>query len=269
MRRKTFTFNTEIILGMVFLGFMALIAVVSLFYTPFDPNAMELTNKLAAPSLTHLLGTDQFGRDILSRIMVGARLVFLVGISSVILPLIMGGILGILSGYYGGIVDTIIMKIIEAKMALPGTLLALVLISVFSPSVWIIIVALSIMNIPRFTRVVRSGVLQYKHAEFVDAARATGLTNTRIMFVHILPNIASSIYVTCALSFSSAILSEAGLSYLGLGLQPPLASWGKMLGEAQTYMLQAPHLAIIPGIMITLVVLAGNLLADGLRRQLP
>ena len=264
-----FTWNKQLIIGLSLLGFIGLMAFISLFYTPYDPTAMALTNKLAAPSATNWLGTDQFGRDVLSRIMSGSQLVFLVGCLSVVLPLLIGGLLGIFAGYYGGAVDAFIMKIIEAKMAFPGTLLALMLIAVFSPGVWTIILALSIMNIPRFTRVLRGGVMQYKNAEFVDAAHALGLKHSRIMFVHILPNIASSIFVTCALSFSTAILSEAGLSYLGLGLQPPLASWGKMLGEAQTYMLQAPLLAIIPGLLITLIVLAGNLIADGLRKALP
>lgn len=258
--------NKQLIVGLSILFIILLMAVVSLFYTPYDPDVMDLTNKLMTPSSEHLLGTDQFGRDVLSRIMVGSRLIFVVGGLSVVLPLVVGGIIGLLAGYYGSWVDTLMMKVIEVKMAFPGTLLALMLISIFSPSIWVLIVALGFMNLPRFARVIRGGVLQYKHREFVEAARAVGLPEWRILLIHILPLISSSIYVTCALSFSSAILAEAGLSYLGLGLQPPLASWGKMLNEAQNFMFQAPLLAIIPGLMITLVVLAGNLIADGLRR---
>lgn len=260
--------NSELIIGLILIGFVLIMALVSFFYTPYDPNAMDIVIKLEPPSASHLLGTDQFGRDVLSRIMVGSRLVLVVGISTVLISLLIGGGLGILAGYYGGIVDTLIMKLIEIKMAFPGTLLALMLIAILQPSISIIILALSIMNIPRFTRVIRSGYLQYKNATFVEAARALGLSHARIMLVHILPNISSSIYVTMALSFSSAILAEAGLSYLGLGLQPPLASWGKMLNEAQPYMVQSPLLAIIPGIMITLIVLGFNLLSDGLRKRL-
>lgn len=260
--------NFELIVGLILISLVAAMALISFFYTPYDPNAMDITNKLQPPSLTHLFGTDQFGRDVLSRIMIGSQLVLLVGVGVVTLSLVIGGCLGILAGYYGGVVDGLIMKLIEIKMAFPGTLLALMLIAIASPSVGIIILALSIMNIPRFTRVVRSGYLQYKNATFVEAAKVLGLPTSRIMLVHILPNISSSIYVTAALSFSSAILSEAGLSYLGLGLQPPLASWGKMLNEAQPYMIQAPLLAIIPGIMITIIVLGFNLLSDGLRRNL-
>lgn len=260
--------NFELVVGLILISFIVLLALISFFYTPYDPNVMDIAHKLQPPSLSHLLGTDQFGRDVLSRIMVGSKLVLLVGISVVAIALVIGGGLGILAGYYGGMVDSAIMKLIEIKMAFPGTLLALMLIAIASPSVAIIILALSIMNIPRFTRVVRSGYLQYKNATFVEAAKVLGLSNTRIMLVHILPNISSSIYVTAALSFSSAILAEAGLSYLGLGLQPPLASWGKMLNEAQPYMIQAPLLAIIPGIMITMIVLGFNLLADGLRKNL-
>lgn len=259
--------NSELLIGLILIGLVITMALISLFYTPYDPNAMDIVSKLQPPSLDHLLGTDQFGRDVLSRIMVGSRLVLVVGIGTVMISLLLGGGLGILAGYYGGVVDSLIMKLIEIKMAFPGTLLALMLIAILRPSVSIIVLALSIMNIPRFTRVVRSGYLQYKNATFVEAAKVLGLSNTRIMLVHILPNISSSIYVTMALSFSSAILSEAGLSYLGLGLQPPLASWGKMLNEAQPYMIQAPLLAIVPGIMITIIVLGFNLLSDGLRKK--
>lgn len=266
--QKTNQNNIELYIGLTLIGLIGLMAIISLFYTPFDPNKMDIANKLQSPSTTHLLGTDQFGRDVLSRIMVGSRLIFLVGFCTVGLSLLIGGTLGALAGYYGGLLDDLLMKIIEAKMAFPGVLLALMLISIFSPSVWIIILALGIMNIPRFTRVVRSGYIQYKDAEFVQAAHLIGLSDLRIMLVHILPNISSSILVTCALSFGTAILSEAGLSYLGLGLQPPYASWGKMLNEAQAFMLQSPLTAIIPGIMITLVVLGFNLIADGLRKKI-
>ncbi|MEF9960283.1 MAG: ABC transporter permease [Niameybacter sp.] len=258
--------NLELVVGLSLIGLIVFMALLSFFYTPYDPNAMEITAKLQAPSLTHLLGTDQFGRDVLSRIMAGSRLVLVIGLCTVTLALVLGGLLGILAGYFGGWVDRFIMKFIEVKMAFPGTLLALMLISLWGSNVVMIILALSLMNVPRFTRVVRSGYLQYRSTTFVEAGVAIGLPNWRIMFVHILPNLSSNIYITAALSFASAILSEAGLSYLGLGLQPPLASWGKMLGEAQPYMLQAPYLAIIPGVMITLAVLGFNLLADGLRK---
>lgn len=265
MNRKL---NPDLIIGLTLIGFVSLIALISFFYTPYDPNAMDIANKLSPPSMLHLLGTDQFGRDVLSRIMVGSQLVLLLGFSTVLTSLLVGGLLGILAGFYGGLVDAFIMKLIEIKMSFPGTLLALMLIAIWGPSVGMIVLALSIMNIPRFTRVIRSGCLQYKNATFVEAAKVLGLSHIRIMLVHILPNISSSIYVTGALSFSSAVLSEAGLSYLGLGLQPPLASWGKMLNEAQPYMLQSPLAAIIPGIMITLIVLGFNLVADGLRKNM-
>lgn len=268
MSYHKYKWNSELIIGFTIITLLLIIACVSLFYTPYDPDAMDIVNKLQAPSLLHLLGTDQFGRDILSRMMVGTQMVFIIGFATVIISLLVGGALGILAGYYGGWVDTCIMKFIEAKMAFPGTLLALMLISIFTPTLGVLITALSIMNIPRFTRVIRSGYLQYKHAEFIDAARALGLTDMRIILVHILPNVSSNILVTATLSFSTAILAEAGLSYLGLGLQPPLSSWGIMLGEAQTYMLQSPLLAIIPGVMLTLVVIAFNLISDGLGKQL-
>lgn len=263
---KTIKWNIELIIGLILVGLVCIMGIISCFYTPFDPNSMDMLSKLQPPSPTHLLGTDHFGRDVLSRIMVGSWLVLIIGICTVIFSLLFGSLLGILAGYFGGFIDTFIMKIIEVKMAFPGTLLALMLISLWGSNMFMIILALSIMNIPRFTRIIRSGYLQYKTATFVEAATAIGLPPACIMFKHILPNLTSSIYVTAALSFASATLSEAGLSYLGLGLSPPLASWGKMLGEAQAYMMQAPYLAIIPGCMITLVVLGFNLLADGLRK---
>ncbi|MEG0502615.1 MAG: ABC transporter permease, partial [Cellulosilyticaceae bacterium] len=267
MKKRNFN-HIELYIGAVIIGLIALMAIISLFYTPYDPNKMDLVNKFQTPSALHLLGTDQFGRDVLSRIMVGSKLIFLVGVSSVGIALIIGTTLGALGGYYGGLLDDLLMKVIEANLAFPGVLLALMLISIFSPSIWIIILALSIMNTPRFTRVVRSGYIQYKHAEFVEAARVTGISDLRIILVHILPNISSSILVTSALSFGTSILSEAGLSYLGLGLQPPHASWGKMLNESQGFMLQSPLTAIIPGVLITLIVLGFNLIADGLRKKL-
>lgn len=252
------------LLGICIISFLFFIGIVSIFYTPFDPNEMDISNKLSSPSFVHLLGTDQFGRDVLSRIMVGAKLLFIIGIPSVSIALLTGLILGSISGYFGGILDDTIMKLIEAKMAFPGVLLALMLICVFSSTLPVMIAALSLMSIPKFTRVIRSGYIQYRSAEFVEAAKALGAGHIRIMFLHILPNIMPSIWVTCSLSFATTILAEAGLSYLGLGVSPPHASWGKMLGEAQMYMFQSPLTALIPGIMLTLVVLGFNLLADSL-----
>ena len=265
---KKYKWNIDLIVGTVIIGCLFFIMLVSFFYTPYDPESMDLVNKLSGPSKGHLLGTDQFGRDVLSRIMVGSQTVFMIGFGTVTLSFIGGSVLGILSGYYGGFIDACIMKLIESQMAFPGMLLALMLISIFKPSLWVIILALSLMNTPRFTRIVRGGYLQFKSAEFVLAAQVAGLPTHRIMLKHIFPNISTSILVTATLSFATAILSEAGLSYLGLGLQPPLASWGKMLGEAQTFMLHSPLLAIIPGVMITLTVIGFNLLAEGIRKQL-
>jgi peptide/nickel transport system permease protein len=265
---KRFKWNPLLIAGVLLVGAISIIALVSLFYTPYDPNKMDMANKLSAPSLTHLFGTDQFGRDVLSRIMVGANLVFIIGIGSVMISLLIGILLGALSGFYGKALDAIIMKFVEVQMAFPGVLLALMLISIFTSHLGILIVAIALMNTPRFTRIVRSGFLQYKNAMFVEAARAIGLTPLRIMVVHILPNLLPDLFITAALSFATAILSEAGLSYLGLGVNPPFASWGKMLNEAQLYMIQAPLLALLPGSFITLVVLGFNFIADGLRKLL-
>ncbi|MEY8353874.1 ABC transporter permease [Lachnospiraceae bacterium 54-53] len=212
-----------------------------------------------------LCGTDNFGRDIFSRILKGSQVVFFVGAFAVALGLTAGFLLGAVAGYFGGAADEIIMRLMDAKMAFPGVILALVLIAIFGTGLINTALALGIMSIPRFCRITRAGFMQIKEMDYIKAARARGVSPFRLIFRHILPNITSSLVVTATLGFSGAVLSEAGLSYLGLGIQPPDTSWGKMLYEAQSFLLTQPWYAFIPGIMITLMVLGFNLLGDGLR----
>ncbi|HEY8462953.1 MAG TPA: ABC transporter permease [Bacillota bacterium] len=257
--------NPSFLIGSILIGILLMMMVISFFYTPADPNAMNIQARFALPGAGHILGTDNFGRDILSRIMKGSQIAFSVGFLTLVIGLVAGTLIGSIAGYYGGIVDEVLMKIIDIKMAFPGVLLALMLIAAFGTGINNTLLALGLMAIPRFARVIRSGYLQYKEMDFVKAARARGAGNLRIMYIHILPNLLSPLIVTSSLSFASAVLAEAGLSYLGLGVQPPDPSWGKMLNEAQAYIAEAPWYAVIPGILITMMVLGFNLIGDGLR----
>lgn len=246
-------------------GLMVLIMVVGFFYMPYDPDVMDTEHELQFFSAAHPLGTDQFGRDILSRIMEGTRVSFLVGALTVVFGLLVGGAVGAVAGYYGGKIDEVIMKLIDTQMAFPGVLLALMLIAVFGNSLQNLIFALGIMSIPRFARITRSGFIKYRDAEFIKAARSRGAGDGRIIFLHILPNIVPELIVTSSLGFAGAVMSEAGLSYLGLGIKPPTPSFGRMLSEAQAEILQAGWYVLVPAAAITLLVMGFNLIGDALQ----
>ncbi len=251
--------------GACMVGLMLLVMAVGFFWMPYDPEAMELDNKLSFFSSAHLLGTDQFGRDILSRMMEGARYSFLIGAAAVATGLLLGGVIGTVAGYYGGKLDELVMKLIDVQMAFPGVLLALMLIVVFGVGLGNMALALGIMSVPRFARITRSGFIKYREAEFIKAARVRGAGDGRIIFRHILPHVAPDIIVTCSLGFAGAVMSEAGLSYLGLGIQPPTPSFGKMLSEAQACILQAGWYVLVPAAAITLLTMGFNLMGDGLQ----
>ena len=257
--------NKNFIVGAAMVGLMVLVMVVGFFYMPYDPDAMDTENQLQFFSTTHPLGTDQFGRDILSRIMEGTRVSFLVGALTVVFGLLVGGFIGSVAGYYGGKLDDVIMKLIDTQMAFPGVLLALMLIAVFGNSIQNLIFALGIMSIPRFARITRSGFIKYRDAEFIKAARSRGAGDGRIIFRHILPNIVPELIVTSSLGFAGAVMSEAGLSYLGLGIKPPTPSFGRMLSEAQGEILQAWWYVLVPAVAITLLVMGFNLIGDALQ----
>lgn len=257
--------NKNFILGSCMVGLMVLIMVVGFFYMPYDPDVMDTEHELQFFSAAHPLGTDQFGRDILSRIMEGTRVSFLVGALTVVFGLVVGGAVGAVAGYYGGKIDEVIMKLIDTQMAFPGVLLALMLIAVFGNSLQNLIFALGIMSIPRFARITRSGFIKYRDAEFIKAARSRGAVDGRIIFLHILPNIVPELIVTSSLGFAGAVMSEAGLSYLGLGIKPPTPSFGRMLSEAQAEILQAGWYVLVPAAAITLLVMGFNLIGDALQ----
>lgn len=265
MNWKQLTKSKPLLIGSSLIALLLLMMLISLFYTPYGPNDMNSGMRLSHPQLSHLFGTDNFGRDIFSRIMKGSQTAFLIGLSSVLIGLSLGVLIGAISGYFGGWLDEVIMRLMDAMLAFPGILLAIMLVSVFGPGLNNTIMALGIMSIPSFSRIARSGFMQYKEFDFVKATIAKGAGPLRVIWYHILPNIASSLIVATSLRFSGSILAEAGLSYLGLGVQPPDPSWGRMLNEAQPFMINAPWYVLITGVIITIMVLGFNLLGDGLR----
>lgn len=261
---KKYFKNKTFLIGFIFFAFIFAVMIFGFFALPYDPNKVNVSQKLSGFSKAHLLGTDNFGRDVLSRIMVASRISILLGVVVMICGFLAGLVLGSVSGFYGGKIDLIIMKLLNTQMSFPGILLALMLVAVFDNNIKITFLALFLMSIPRFTRITRSGFIKYKNSLFVKAAKAKGASDFRIMYFHILPNILSEIFVTGTTSFSMAILSESGLSYLGLGIQPPNASFGRMLNDAQNYILTNPKGVIIPLIFLSVLVLGINLIGDGI-----
>ena len=244
--------------------FMMLMILIGAFWTPYDPNAMNAAEKMAGPSLRHLLGTDNFGRDIFSRVVQGAGATLLIALCSVSIGLLAGLLIGGLTGYYGGWVDEVLMRLNDSITAFPSLLLALVLIAIFHTGKYNIILALGIIFIPSFARIVRMEVAQQKALDYVKNARLMGVKNMRILFVHIMPNILPVLLSTVAIGFNNAVLAEASMSYLGLGVQPPDPSLGRMLNEAQAYLSRAPWYAFSVGLAIILLVMGFGLLSEGL-----
>lgn len=265
---KKLSKNKAAMIGGSVILLLIIIAIVGPYLTSQDPSATDVVNKLAPPSADHWFGTDHHCRDIFTRIIHGMSLTFYVGFASVALGATIGIIIGIVSGYYGGIIDTVIMRLMDILLAFPGILLALAIVSVLGGSLENVILAVAISSVPVFARIVRGSTLEMKKLEFIDAVRALGATDFRIISKHILPNISSPIIVQATLSIATAILSASGLSFLGLGAQPPTPEWGAMLSDGRNYLYKAPHVALYPGLMIVVVVLAFNILGDGLRDAL-
>ena len=245
-------------------GFMLLVILLGLLWTPYDPNAMNGAEKMASPTLRHLLGTDNFGRDILSRVIQGTGATFLIALGSVAIGLTAGLVIGGLTDWYGGWVDELLMRLNDSITAFPSLLLALVLIALFDTGKYNIILALGVLFIPTFARIVRMEVARQKALDYVKNAKLMGVKSMRILFVHIMPNTLPVLLSTVAISFNNAVLAEASMSYLGLGVQPPDPSLGRMLNEAQAYLLRAPWYAVSTGLAIILLVLGFGLLSEGL-----
>lgn len=252
-------------IGLILILGLVLLAVAGPYLLPYEPNKIDLRLRFAPPSLTHPLGADDFGRDILSRIMVGARVSLMVGVIAVTIAGTVGSFLGMVAGYSGRVVDEIIMRSMDVLFAFPAILLAIAILAALGKGVANAMIAIGIVYIPIFARIARGAVISIRKQEFVEAARAIGATDFRIMVQHILPNSLAPLIVEISLSLAFAILAEAALSFFGLGTQPPDASWGRMLSEGRAYINQSVWISIFPGLAIMLTVMGFNFLGDGLR----
>lgn len=258
-------------LAMASLAFLLLLVFLAVFagmIAPYDPYEGNMPMALKGPSADHLLGTDELGRDILSRIIYGAQISLRVGIIAVSIALMAGMFFGSVAGYYGGRIDNLIMRFMDIMLAFPSLLLAIAFMMVLGKGIENAIIAIAIVSVPEYARIVRGSVLSVKENEYVQAARTIGCNDGQIIFRHILPNVMAPLIVRSTLGISAAILETAALGFLGLGVQPPYAEWGTMLGSGRGYLFNAPHLVTFPGIAITLTVMAFNLFGDGLRDAL-
>ncbi len=257
--------HKSFVIGGALSALLVALALLSLVWTPWPPAEIDIPNKLQPPSAAHALGTDSLGRDIASQLLVGSQNSIVVGVVAVGIGLVLGVALGCLAAARGGWVDELVMRAADFTFAFPALLSAIMLTAIYGPGLLMSIVAIGIFNIPVFARITRGAAQSVWAREYVLAARAAGKGAWRITVDHVLPNIGSVLIVQATVSFATAILAEAALSYLGLGTQPPQPSWGRMLNEAQTMMFQAPMLAVYPGVAIVLSVLGLNLMGDGLR----
>lgn len=254
--------------GLIIIFFLIFTAIFAPFLAPHDPTDQNIEEGLNPPSSEHLFGQDRLGRDILSRIIYGSRISLWVGISTVGISLTFGLIIGSLAGYYRGFIDNLLMRIIDILLAFPGILLAIAMVAILGPSLNNVILALCLIGWVGYARIVRGQVLFLREYEYVVAAKALGAPASRIIFHHIIPNLLAPVIVEATFGMAGAILAEAGLSFLGLGAQPPTPSWGSMLNEGRQFLLVAPHLTTFPGLAIMLIVLGFNFLGDGLRDML-
>ncbi len=270
-RRSWFTLmrsSPRTAIGAVALAIIVLAAVFAEAISPYPPNQQNLRSRLQPPSAEHLLGTDHFGRDVLSRIIYGGRVSLQVGFIAVGIALAVGGLIGLLAAFYGRWVDSTVSFVVDVLLALPGFLLALAIVAALGPSLTNVMIAVGIANVPQFARITRSAVLQVIEMDFVTAAHAAGSRDQRIMFKHVVPNSLSPVIVQVTLSLAGAILAAAGLSFLGLGAQPPTAEWGSMLNSARPYIRDAHWAVTFPGLAIVVTVLALNMVGDGMRDAL-
>ncbi|TGE38504.1 ABC transporter permease [Desulfosporosinus fructosivorans] len=272
---ETLRQNKAAVVGLFTICFLVLIAlsvwVSSLMgkqILPYDPNYSDMTKSFIWPNAQHWFGTDQLGRDMFSRILDGTKISLFVGIAAVTISLSTGVLLGALAGYRGGRTDAVIMRVMDMMLSIPSILLAIAFMAALGKGIDKAVIAIGLVSIPEYARIVRASILSVKENDYVQAAKVIGSSDTRIIMKHILPNIISLIVVRATLGISTAVLDTAALGFLGLGVQPPFAEWGDMLGRARGFIFSAPYTLIFPGIAITITVLAFNLLGDGLRDAL-
>jgi len=260
--------NRAAVVGAGIVGVFIALAVLAPVLVPYSPIQGALQDRLLPPSTTHWFGTDELGRDLFSRILFGARISLQIQIVAVVLALFVGVVLGSVGGYLGGRADDIIMRCMDVLLAFPSIFLALAIIAALGPGLFNLMLAAGISSIPAFARIVRASILSLKEREFVEAALALGSGANRVMFRHLLPNCLAPLIVQSTLRMATVLLTASGLSFLGLGVQPPTPEWGAMLSNARSYLIVAPHVATIPGLAIMVVVVGFNLFGDGLRDTL-
>ena len=254
--------------GLAIIAVLVFCAMFAEIISPYSPIKQDLMHMFETPSAAHWLGTDEFGRDILSRLIYGARVSLQVGFIAVGIALVTGGMLGAVSGYYSGRLDNTIMRVMDVLLSIPQTLLAIAIVAALGPSLMNLMIAVGISAVPTYARIVRGSVLSIRSMEFIEAARAAGSSDLRIILKHIIPNSMAPIIVQSTLGVASAILNAAGLSFIGLGIQPPNPEWGAMLSGGRQYIRDYPHMTLYPGLAIMLTILALNFLGDGLRDAL-
>lgn len=257
MKKKNF----NLIFGLVLTALVLVPAFIGLFWTPFDTETMNSALKMSGPTGLHIMGCDNFGRDMFSRLMKGCSLTLVIGVGTVAVGCTIGTILGTLTGYYGGIVDEILMRVNDVMFSFPSILLALVFVALMGSGTYQVVIALGIAFIPSYARVVRAEFIRNKNMDYVKSARLSGASDLRIMFVHILPNTFKVLKSSVMIGFNNAVLAEAGLSFLGIGVQPPRASLGSMLSDAQTFLFSKPSMAVIPGLTLIIMILGISMLS--------
>ncbi|MCL2799338.1 MAG: ABC transporter permease [Endomicrobia bacterium] len=257
--------NKTAFIGIVFIAIVVFIALFAPFIAPYDPASQDLSQRLAAPSKAHILGTDDLGRDVFSRMVYGARVSMAVGFFAAFLTVLIGTILGMVSGYFGGISDSVIMRFTDIMLCFPTFFLILLVIAFFEPNIYNVMIVIGLTSWTGLARIVRAEVLSIREREFVLASKMLAVGKLRLFFVHILPNVISPIIVYAAIAVGGAILTESGLSFLGLGVQPPMSSWGQILMQGKDYIYVAWWLSVFPGILILFTVLSFNLIGEALR----
>ena len=265
---RRFRKSKTAMLGLILLIFVVCIAIFADVIVPYEQAVTQSPDRLQSLSTAHLFGTDEAGRDLFARIVHGSRYSLLIGISTSVFSLIIGGLLGAVAAYYGGWVDTVIMRITDVVMTVPPILLSLAVVAALGPNLRNLLIAITISCVPSMLRLVRSVVLGVVDEDYIEAARSYGASDMRIILKYVIPNALGPIIVTTTMNVASMILSAAGLSFLGMGVQPPAPEWGALLSDAKTYMFQAPYLLYIPGIFIVIAALSFNLAGDGLRDAL-
>lgn len=259
--------NLNMRIGLIIVGIMFAFILIGKIASPYDPNAIDASLKFAPMSWKHWFGCDNFGRDILSRVMEGTYATFKVSLGTVLIGTFFGIIVGALTGYFGGVIDEILMRVNDAIFAFPSILLALLFISLLGSGTYQVMVALGIAFIPSFARIVRAEFLKARNMDYVKQAKLLGAGSLRIMFIHILPNTFTVLLSSIMIGFNNAVLAEASMSFLGIGVQPPDPSLGRMLSEAQTYLFKQPSYALFPGLAIIMLVLGFSLLGDGFSKE--